>query len=260
MRNADWSTCWGAASDTGLHRAHNEDSYLAGPTLCAVADGMGGHQAGEVASDIAIGVLRELSDSASLRAEDIRGAIGRAHDEIVMRGHQHRSLAGMGTTLAGVAVVEMGGAGHWAVFNVGDSRVYRRAGDTLAQVSVDHSEVEELVAAGLLDREQARNDFRRNIITRYLGSDVRPVPDLWVFPPTPGEQFLVCSDGLTGELSDRQILGLMQAAPTPRDAAHLLVTAALLAGGHDNVTVVVVGTSGDSDGDGDTTPSVDLPR
>ena len=236
LRDADW----GVATDTGLHRAHNEDAYVARPTLFAVADGMGGHQAGEVASAIAVAVLSETAARADTGADDIQRAVLRAHDEIASTAAQEIGRAGMGTTVTGLAVVTVGGTEHWAVFNVGDSRVYRLADGVLAQVTVDHSEVEELVACGRLDREQARSDPRRHIITRSLGADDRPLVDLWVFPPTPGEQFLVCSDGLTGELSDERIAQLMLGAASARDAAQVLVSAAVLAGGHDNVTVIVV--------------------
>ena len=236
-------TAWGAATDTGRHRDHNEDSYLAAPGIFAVADGMGGHQAGEVASAIAIDVIRQLADRPDLTATDVEAAVAQAHDEIARQAAAQRSLAGMGTTLTGVAVIDVDGVEHWAVFNVGDSRVYRRQADTLIQVSIDHSEVEELVASGLIDREQAKTDFRRNIITRSLGGDVPAVPDLWVFPVVAGEEYLVCSDGLTNELSDEQILHLLVTEPSPAAAAQALVDAAVAAGGHDNVTAVVVATA-----------------
>ncbi len=257
MTRADW----GAATDTGLRRGHNEDSYLAGPTLFVVADGMGGHRGGEVASDIAVTVLQQLSDAPITRTDEIQAAIATAHERILAAARERPELTGMGTTVAGVASVEIGGLPHWAVFNVGDSRVYRRHGDTLTQVTVDHSEVQELVDAGLLDADGARRDSRRNVITRSLGGEQRPVADVWVFPPTPGEQFLVCSDGLTGELVDREIQSLLDAAATARDAAHLLVAAAVRSGGRDNVTVVVVETSSDEElTEADTSPPPELPE
>jgi serine/threonine protein phosphatase PrpC len=243
---------WAAVTDVGRHRASNEDSFLAGPVIFAVADGMGGHQAGEVASEIAVDVLRQLQDSVTTRTtsgsghvelttDALQATIGRAHEEIVERAATNLAMGGMGTTLTGIARVRVDGEPHWAVFNVGDSRVYRRAGDDFVQVSVDHSEVQELITAGMLTPEQARTDFRRNIITRSLGADVRPRADLWVLAATPGEQFLVCSDGLTNEMTDEEIHEIMATALTPADAAALLVAAAVDAGGHDNVTVIVVG-------------------
>jgi PPM family protein phosphatase len=236
MRGVDW----GAATDTGLHRDHNEDAYVARAALFAVADGMGGHQAGEVASAIAVDVIGRATDRAGVTAEDITAAVLMAHDEIAAAAAAQTGRAGMGTTLTGLAVVTDGGNEQWAVFNVGDSRVYRLADGVLTQVTADHSEVAELVASGRLAREQARSDRRRNIITRSLGSDERPVVDLWVSPPTPGEQFLICSDGLTNELSDDRIAAVMLDADSAREAALVLVSAAVQAGGHDNVTVIVV--------------------
>ena len=236
MRDADW----GVATDTGLHRAHNEDAYIARPTLFAVADGMGGHQAGEVASAVAVAVLAGTAELPVAQAEDIYQAVLRAHDEIASAAMREIGRAGMGTTITGLAVVTAAGTDHWAVFNVGDSRVYRLADGVLTQITIDHSEVEELVASGRLSREDARSDRRRHIITRSLGAEERPLVDVWVFPPTPGEQFLVCSDGLTGELTDERIAHLMLGASSAREAADALVAAAIEAGGHDNVTVIVV--------------------
>jgi serine/threonine protein phosphatase PrpC len=252
VRNADW----GVATDTGLHRDHNEDAFLARPALFAVADGMGGHQAGEVASAIAVAVLDRTAVLAEFTAEDVTSAVLLAHDEIAATAAVEIGRAGMGTTITGLAVVTAGGSEHWAVFNVGDSRVYRLADGVLSQVTVDHSEVEELVASGRLDRDQARSDRRRNIITRSLGSDERPLVDMWVFPPSRGEQFLICSDGLTGELPDDRIAELMLAASSAREAAAVLVAAAVEAGGHDNVTVIVVRPDDPADGavDEDTSP------
>ncbi len=261
MPNADW----GAATDTGLRRSHNEDSYVAQPSLFAVADGMGGHRAGEVASRIAIDTLADAMSgpgAAGARAEDILAAVTRAHEEIVAAAGRDPDLTGMGTTVTGLAVVTIGGHEHWAVFNVGDSRVYRLYGGSLTQVTVDHSEVEELVAGGIIDREQARSDLRRNVITRSLGSEFPPQVDLWVFPTTPGETFLVCSDGLTGELTDAEIAELLQSSATARDAAWRLVDAAVSAGGRDNVTAVVVSLAPQDGADGvdeDTSPRIGAP-
>lgn len=245
-RGAMLEADWGVATDTGRHRAQNEDAYVARPGLFAVADGMGGHQAGEVASAMAVAVLDSAAvldptvERGALTAEDVARAVLRAHDEIVAAAAAQLGRVGMGTTLTGLAVVTAGGTDSWAVFNVGDSRVYRLADGALAQVTVDHSEVEELLASGRIDRERARSDPRRHIITRSLGSHERPTVDVWILAPTPGEQFLICSDGLTGELTDERIAALMLGADSPRAAAAGLVSAALAAGGHDNVTVIVV--------------------
>lgn len=245
------SADWGVSSDAGPHRRVNEDSYLAEGRVFAVADGMGGHAAGEVASGIVIAALRQLAEGQPPRPEDLSAAVDAANAEIVQRGFEQTQTLGMGTTVTGVVLVSVGGSDHWAIFNVGDSRVYRFANGQLRQVTVDHSEVQELIAAGYLTREAARTDHRRHIITRALGTMPAPQMDMWVFPPTVGERFLVCSDGLSDELTDPEIARLMASAATPRDAAALLVSEAIHAGGHDNVTALVVGLSEtESDGEG----------
>jgi len=231
----------GAATDSGRVRAINEDSILTSGFVAAVADGMGGHAAGDVASRLAVARIGKVADDHdALRPDDLIGAITDANADILAAARADTARAGMGTTLSGLGVVFVGGTDHWMVFNVGDSRVYRLSDGVLTQVTVDHSEVEELVAAGVLTAEQARVDERRNIVTRSLGTDPAPHADTWVFPPTPGERFLVCSDGLPLEVDDEQIRALLHAEPDAQRAADALVAAAVAAGGRDNVTVVVV--------------------
>jgi protein phosphatase len=146
----------------------------------------------------------------------------------------------MGTTLCGVAMVEYGGAPHWVVFNIGDSRVYRIACGEAVQLTVDHSEVAELVARHEISPDQARTHPLRHVVTRSLGVDPLPPADVWIFPPSAeGDVFLACSDGLTNELSDSQIAAIVTDARSPRDAAAQLVAAAVDAGGRDNVTAVL---------------------
>ncbi len=167
----------------------------------------------------------------------------------------------MGTTLCGLVSVRAGGTEHWMAFNVGDSRVYHLSEGRLTQLTIDHSEVEELVMAGQLTRDEARTYRRRNVVTRSLGTDPAPEPDSWVFPPTDGERFLVCSDGLTTEMTDGQIAACLLSNADPQQAARELVELALEAGGRDNITVIVVdGIRGDgpSDVDGDTTPGATM--
>ena len=155
-----------------------------------------------------------------------------------------------------VAVVAVAGTDHWAVFNMGDSRVYRLFEGELAQVTVDHSEVQELVSSGRLTAEEARTYRRRNVVTRSLGIDPPDAVDTWVFPPVPGERFLMCSDGLTGEVGDARIQEILGSVDDPQMAADLLVQAAIDAGGSDNVTVVVVDhrPGGPEVASGDTVP------
>jgi protein phosphatase len=230
----------GAATSVGRVRRVNEDSYLALPPLYAVADGMGGHGAGDVASALAIEVLTAHAGPGPLSAEAVLAALGDANRAIIERDEAD----GMGTTITGLAVVETAGGNRLMVFNVGDSRVYRLAGGRFDQVTVDHSEVQELVLAGVLTREQARIHPRRNIVTRALGGDPALLADHWLLPAVSGDRYLLCSDGLHGELPDEAIAELL-AAGDPQQAAAALVTAANDAGGHDNTTVIVVDIDAD---------------
>ncbi len=249
------------ATHVGRVREHNEDSLVAGARVFAVADGMGGHAAGEVASRIAVEVLTELEDHPASRPDDVADALREANRRILRAQADHPELRGMGTTATGVTVVDAGGREHWVVFNVGDSRVYRVAENRIHQVTRDHSEVRELLDAGLLEPSEVAHHPLRHVITRSLGTDPGPEPDVWVLAPTPGETFVVCSDGLSGELDDRDIMLLTRQHPDPQRTADALVAAAVQAGGHDNVSVVVVAVeAGDDDADGDTQPRAGLAR
>src|SRR5580765_1304544 len=170
----------GARSDVGARRELNEDAILAVEPVFAVADGMGGHAAGEVASALALEQLATLAGHAALHPTDVLAAIERANAAILACVAERAETAGMGTTVSGVCLGEVGGSPHWFIFNVGDSRVYRFDQLGLVQVSTDHSEVQELVAAGHITAEQARTHPRRNVVTRSLGTEPAPVPDLWV--------------------------------------------------------------------------------
>lgn len=237
----------GAASDVGNVRQVNEDSYLARGAMAVVADGMGGHACGDRASHLAIERFEALSDQ-GLSADQIYEAIATANDAIVAEASSVPEKSGMGTTLTGVALVEHDRAPHWLVFNLGDSRVYRITGSTATQLTVDHSEVAELVALGRITPEQARRHPLRNIVTRSLGVLPLEPADFWLFPPSAGgDMFLACSDGLTNELDDATIGAIAGAALSASDLATRLVAAAVHAGGRDNVTAVVVWASADLD-------------
>ena len=233
----------GAATSVGRVRQVNEDSYLAVPPLFVVADGMGGHGSGDLASRIAIEDMSACVELRPLFAEAVLTALEHANRHITERDEANR----MGTTATGLAALETAGGDHLMVFNVGDSRVYRLSGGRLEQLTVDHSEVQELVLAGVITKEQARTHPRRNVVTRALGSDASMMPDHWLLPAIGGDRYLVCSDGLFSELPDEVILPLL-AAGTPQQAADALVSAANDAGGRDNVTVVVVDIESDDDG------------
>ncbi|WP_028050136.1 PP2C family serine/threonine-protein phosphatase [Cellulomonas sp. URHD0024] len=219
-------------------RDRNEDSVWTQDGVFLVADGMGGHDRGEVASRTAIDILRSLADGAPGLA-DAQRIVQEAHAAV--RGLPKGVGRRPGTTATGVVLTEHDDVPCWLVVNIGDSRTYRMAGGVLEQVTQDHSEVAELVAAGVVAAEDASRHPRRNVVTRVLGGGNREVePDVWLLPVSPGDRMLVCSDGLTDPLSDARIEAELRAADDPQDAADRLVAAALAAGGTDNVTAVVV--------------------
>lgn len=227
----------GFATATG-RRDSNEDSVLAEGGVYVVADGMGGHDAGEVASATAVETLRGLVGTVPELSEVVDVLRG-AHERV--RDLPSRSSRRPGTTVTGVVLTEHEGQPCWIVLNVGDSRTYRMVGGVLEQITTDHSEIALLVARGLVPADVAARHPRRHVVTRVLGGGASAVePDVWLFPVSPGDRMLACSDGLTDELTDRRIEAELRAADGAQEAADRLVAAALSAGGHDNVTVVVV--------------------
>lgn len=229
----------GLSTDRGLRRELNEDSYLAVDPVFAVADGMGGHEAGEVASWECIQALSEATSLAAgthtARAVDVQQVLLKADTRI-----RELTNARAGTTVTGVVLVEEAGVPYWLVFNVGDSRTYRLSQGVFEQVSVDHSEVQELLDAGHISPEEARGHPRRHVVTRALGTGHDIDADYWLLPVKPGDRLLICSDGLTDELTDVQIGQILTTVARPQAVAEALVAAALRAGGRDNVTVIVV--------------------
>ncbi|RFA07820.1 hypothetical protein B7R54_00285 [Subtercola boreus] len=228
----------GSATDIGLRRAANEDAFLAESPVFVVADGMGGHDAGEVASALAVEAFRMLVGAPSASPAEVRTAFDKAAADIaaILPGGQRRA----GTTVTGVTVSEVEGQAYWLVFNLGDSRTYRLAGGTLEQISVDHSVVQELVDEGEIDRAAAAVHPGRNIITRALGAGGVYRPDYWLVPVEPGDRLMLCSDGVSGELDDEAILEVLQQERDPQTAADRLVREGVLRGGRDNLTAVVI--------------------
>ena len=227
----------GVATDRG-RRDSNEDAWLASGGVYVVADGMGGHEAGEVASSLAVEALQPLVGTTPDVAT-VSGTLRDAHARV--RDLPSTSPRRPGTTITGVVLTEHEDVPCWVVLNVGDSRTYRMIGGVLEQVTADHSEIAELVASGLVPADAAARHPRRHVVTRVLGGGASDVqPDVWLFPVSPGDRMVVCSDGLTDELTDRRIEVELRAAGSAQEAADRLVAAALAAGGRDNVTVVVV--------------------
>ena len=230
-----------AVTDRGRKRPSNEDAfgYSVEDGVYVVCDGMGGAAAGEIASSIAVDeVLRLLVErdrEAALPAV-AEEAICAANTAIFSRSQSNYKLSGMGTTLVALVVEE---TRVW-VLNVGDSRCYRLRNGRLEQLTLDHSLVEEQVRIGRMSRAEALRSPMRNMITRALGTQVRVTPDCFQFEAEPGDIFLLCSDGLTRELSDSQVQSNISGEVPLTDRCTRLVEAAKKAGGHDNITAILV--------------------
>lgn len=232
----------GSATDMGLVRTTNQDQLLVVPGLYAVADGMGGHAAGEIASLTAVRSLRAAFEAAGQRsAQALLDAAKAANYAIWEQARANRDMFGMGTTLVALAVIERDdGTNGLAVVHIGDSRVYSFRAGQLHQITVDHSLVQELVDDGQITAAQAAVHPQRNVLTRALG--VEPVADLDLIniEPERGDRYLLCSDGLCREASDVQIAAVLRQYPDPSVVAKELVALAKSQGGSDNITVVVV--------------------
>lgn len=233
---------FGSRTDVGCVRDHNEDSLLVAPPLFAVADGMGGHAAGEVASEIAITVLGEKAPHTPDAA-----ALGRAVEDanraVILAANEKRGRAGMGTTIT-AAVLQKD---RLVIAQVGDSRAYLLHQGRLQQLTRDHSLMADMIEAGRLTPEEARTHPNRSVITRALGSDPRMVPDLYEITVETGDRLLLCSDGLSSMVEDSAIESTLARTRDPQRCASMLVNEAIAAGGYDNVTVVVVDVAGQID-------------
>lgn len=234
------------ATDVGKVREANQDSGFVGDSLFAVADGMGGHNGGEVASKIVIEAFQEKNSVSS--TEELVVLAGEANATVLSQARE-QNLQGMGTTLVALA---MHSEDQVAVINVGDSRAYWLRDGYLAQVTRDHSFVGDLFYANEITEEEALHHPKRNVITRALGIEDHLDVDHFPLKVQDGDRFVLCSDGLTDELTEADIVQVMVDNEAPQDAADKLVEAALDAGGRDNVTVLivdVVGGEADSDGE-----------
>src|SRR5438874_777554 len=233
----------GGATDVGLVRAHNEDRFLADEGLFAVADGVGGHKAGEVASQTAVETLqREFTEPTT---DALIDAVKTANRTVWNLAETNSDQRGMGTTLTALALVDDGGEDRLAIVNVGDSRAYLLQQGELEQLTEDHSLVEQLVREGQLTPEEAQVHPQRSIITRALGLDPDVEVDSWELTPYKGDRLLLCSDGLTNEVSDDEIASTLRTVSDPEEAARQLVQEARDHGGSDNIACVVVGVVDD---------------
>lgn len=228
----------GAVTDVGNVRPTNQDQLLAEGDLVAVADGMGGHRGGDVASRVAVDTLKEAF-AADPTAAGLVAAVRAANAAVWERGSADPQLRGMGTTIAAAALVTEDGRKRLAIVNVGDSRVYLLQEGRLVRLSSDHSLVAEMVQAGALSEDEARTHPRRNILTRVLGAGPDIEPHVAEAIPARGDRLLLCSDGLFNELDEHQITTTLLSIPEPTAAATHLVTQAKNHGGTDNITAVV---------------------
>lgn len=230
---------FGSRTDVGHVRDHNEDSLTVVPPLFAVADGMGGHEAGEVASELTIKTLEQLAP-AHPDAQALERAVEAANLNVLQAPSQGIGREGMGTTLT-AAMIE---GERLLIAQVGDSRAYLLHQGELQQLTRDHSLMMDLIEAGQITPEEARVHPNRSVITRAIGSDPHMKPDIYELNISAGDRLLLCSDGLSTMLEDGEIQTIMRHTPSPQQCASDLVDAALQAGGYDNVTVVVADIEG----------------
>ncbi|MGC5629134.1 PP2C family protein-serine/threonine phosphatase [Georgenia sp. Z1344] len=242
---------WGSASDAGGRRKMNEDAAFARHPVFVVADGMGGHARGEMASRTVVAAFGALADQEGpITPADVTDAVRAGAEQIRQTMEEEARQGGLGpdladamagTTVAGVVLTHSDGEPYWLVLNVGDSRVYRFSRDRLEQVSVDHSLVQELVDAGELAPAEARTHPRRNVITRAVGTGLDVEVDYWMLHVGADDRLLVCTDGLFGELGEDEIADVLRTRMHPTAAAEELIERAVADGGaRDNITAVVV--------------------
>ena len=244
---------WGALSDTGVLRVQNEDSMLAQEGLFVVADGMGGHNAGEVASAMATNMLKSAHANGIADAKELGDLIKEINVQIFQSAAAKTEQSGMGTTLTALTITPSdqtlgeNSVATATVANIGDSRTYLLRNGEFRQVSVDHSYVQELVSDGLITREEARTHARRNIVTRALGIEPVVGVDTWTLPLIAGDRYVLCSDGLVDEVTDADITTCLKRITDPQKTADELVSMANTNGGRDNITVIVVDVLVESD-------------
>lgn len=235
---ATLSLRWAGSTDPGRKRENNQDAFLAVYPLFVVADGMGGHVGGEIASQSVVERLGTVADRGNISPQEIDDALALAVRDIT--DHPEATDEGTGTTLTGIYVDQVDDALSIVALNIGDSRVYLQRGDQLMQVTTDHSLVQELVAAGRLSEEEAETHPYSNVITRAVGPTEEVSPDYVRIDVQTGDRYVICSDGLTKELTDYGILHFLHEHVDPAEATTAMMAAALENGGRDNVSIVIV--------------------
>jgi protein phosphatase len=230
---------WGATTDVGMVRQQNEDAFHAEENLYIVADGMGGHNAGEVASALAVSTVRSGARMGIRTPDQFRELVQQANTAIYTASLDDSTQSGMGTTLTAAAVVP-GEEPRILIANVGDSRTYLFRGGVLSRLSVDHSYVQELVNEGIITPEEARVHPRRNIVTRAMGIDRFVQVDVFSHLVRTGDRLVLCSDGLVDEVADVDIARILTEHTDAQETAEALVLVANANGGRDNTTVIVL--------------------
>jgi protein phosphatase len=230
---------WGAASRIGRRRERNQDTFGAHPPVFVVADGIGSHGAGDLASHQAVQAVLALAARQPVTAEMFNRALADARARIA-RIPAPEGDRPPGTTIAGVIVTHFQGVPCWMVVNVGDSRTYRLDAAGLHQISVDHSVAQKLIDSGVVSQSAPRQMPLRNMLSRAVFGEIEHSPDVWRLPIESGDRMLVCSDGLWSAVDDSTIRRVLQTMRDPQAAADALVDTATHAGGSDDVTVVVV--------------------
>ena len=234
-----------AATHPGRVRTVNEDSLLVAPPVFVVADGMGGYERGDAASRLVVEAFAPLAGLGVVQPADIDAAVRSAQQQVAALVGADGSAPG--STLVAAAHVIEDGRGYWLVANIGDSRAYLLANGVLEQISRDHSVVQELIDAGELTRDEALGHPERHVVTRAIGAHTLSEPDFALVPAEVGSRQLLCYDGLPTEISDTAILHILAEDGPAERTVNTLVDAAVAAGGHDNVTVVVVDVAGTAD-------------
>ena len=229
---------WAGVTDTGRRRDNNQDAFLAEYPLFVVADGMGGHAGGEIASQSTITRLQDVVGTGSTTTAAIEAALAHAVGDIA--AHPETTDEGTGTTLTGILFDVTEDGPRWISLNIGDSRVYLLRDERLVQVTTDHSVVQELISSGRLSAEEAEGHPYSNVITRAVGASELTPPDYLGIEVQDGDRFVICSDGLTKELTDYGIQHFLREHSDPAVAVDAMLAAALENGGRDNVTLIVV--------------------